>query len=696
MLQLLDMVNKCSHITQVPELWDERGNTFIYLHSHIPGIGPSFRLDSSSFTSSRKLSSLAHNRTQNSPRKPLGEVDLRSFEERTYQLSLDPPISPPRSPPDGTSADGSSKGSRTISDSFDESTKDIHIYLPQALHADISIPHPDFDQDDVGILVVVRNLFAFLTGQPLVATTSTPTVFPTLLKLADILQRYDFTNMDGSTLGEEVAGNFAHLVEDFKIGDVRGSRDKTIQAIVLGEWMRYWDLYNEGFVHAVGIYEDITSLQNPKNALISSITRQRLERTTLDLSARLKNVRSRLETFDFPSLFAGIANSSTSSESKVVRFKDWKMSFMSMRKNILMLYREKYGDWPPKAKSKKNDFEESGLNRLLLEEVYHDFSDLYDILVDRTSLTTRSIDVPSLGNSDPDGGHEPEPRALRRVMSEYDRSTPPVQPPIPFDIPRLPSLSTTRRDFDSLGEKRQRKERATKLQDNEINQALMQSYNRDSIKSTPFLEAFMSFERRSAHGCSIDEMCDLRHGQWIFLYAVLQALPLVIVDAPGLKWTQGVEYFLCEVPKGGAPWIQEKSSIKQNWYGIAGGAGVVSLPADIVDHGVDGIYRRSHAWRAADRWTGYQDIAETPVAKPEFYNNLSPPQLPVAHSGPGSRTSSPSRRSQRGSVHLGLEALPLPANVAPTGARPMSMYDPGKSFDDILGIANPAGGKKKK
>ncbi len=624
---------------------------------------------------------MANDGAQSSPSQPARDLDFRIVEERTQEDTL---------------AGTSPKESRTVRDLFDEAPKDIHLYIPQPLHADLSNLYSSLDQHDVEILIAIRNLFAFLTGQPLVATTHTPTVFSTLLKLADILQRYEFTNMDGSTLGEEAAGNFARIVEDFKVGDIRASRERTIQAIVLGERMRFWDLYNEGFVHAVGKYEDITSLRSPKFALISSTTRQRLERATLDLNARLENVRSRLETFDFPSLFAGIANSSTSFESKVIRFKAWKMSFISMRKHILNLYREKYGAWPPKARSKKNDFEESGLNRILLQELYQDFSDLYDILVDRTSLTTRSIDVPSLGNSVPDDGQEPAPRALRRVMSEYDRSTPPVQPPMPFDTPLLPSLSTTRREFNSLDERRQRKERAKELKDNEINQALMQSYNRDSIRSTPFLESFMSFERRSAHGCSIDEMCDLRHGQWIFLYAVLQALPLVVVDAPGLRWTKGVEYFLCEVPKGVAPWIQEKSSIKQSWYGIAGGAGVVSLPADIVDHGVDGIYHRSHAWQVADKWAGYHDLANAPVSQPDLYDDLSPPHLPVAYDGPSSRTGSPSRRSQIESVNLGLEALPLPANVAPSGARPLSMYDPGKSFDDILGITNTPGGKKKK
>ena len=78
-----------------------------------------------------------------------------------------------------------------------------------------------------------------------------------------------------------------------------------------------------------------------------------------------------------------------------VRFQAWKKAFLAMRKHVMSHYKERYGSWPPKSSSKKNDFEESGLNRILLREVYQDFSDLYDMLVERKSLTTRTADMPS-------------------------------------------------------------------------------------------------------------------------------------------------------------------------------------------------------------------------------------------------------------------------------------------------------------
>lgn len=692
---------------KVPELWDESGNTYIYLHGRDHARGASFKIDSTAFSSSRKLSTLAHGGApkQHLQTLPEDRHDRHGdFEERMQKLSLSPIVQSPRSPRPGSSR-ASSYGSRDISDSFDQPKLDIHLSLPQPLQADLSVADSRLTTEDIETLLAVRNVFAFLTDRPLVATNRYPSLFAIFLRIADILQRYEFSNLDGSTLGEEVETNFKRVIEEFGLADVRVSREKTIEAVVLGERMRSWELYNEGFVHLVGKHDEIIGLKSNKYHLVTEITRKRMERATLDLATRLNTVRTRLETFDFPSLFAGSANSKTSDDSKLIRFKAWKISFVAMRRHVISLYKQRYGAWPPSARSKKNNFEESGLNRLLLFELYQDFSDLYDTLVDRSSITSRSMEVPSQDTLDSTDPEEPSPRALRRVMSEYDRSTPPVQPPIPYDTPLLPSLASTRRDFTTLNPRKQKKESMKRLRDDEINQCLMQSYNRESIKATPFLQAFMAFERRAAHGKSIEEMAELRNGQWIFMYAVLQSLPLIVIDAPGIRWTKGVEYFLCEVPKGAIPWSKEAHKANKNWYGIAGGTGLVSLPSDVVDHGVEGIYRRSHCWEVAQKWGGGNnnpndhDFGASPASQlsmpyEDFGDLPAPPPL-LPGSRPASRSSSPGARSNRDSMSIGLEALPLPAGVAPNGSRPSSMYDPTKSFDAILGPSTPKGKRKR-
>ncbi|MCJ1467760.1 hypothetical protein MMC07_006385 [Pseudocyphellaria aurata] len=683
----------------VPELWQDHGDTIIFLHTEGTNLGPSFKLDSACYASSKKLSLLVGRTSQTGHRRSSSQIRERANGDQSPNSSLHPPspTPPPGSPPMGSwTNDGSSgsQGRRIVSDSLDEGVGEVHLHIPLPLQADLTLPEPLLTPDDIETLVAIRNVFAFLIGEPLVVTSRQSSIFSIFLRIANFLHRYEFANLDGSTLGQEVAENFGRCLREFKLADVRTSREKTIEAVVLGERMKSFELYSEGFVHAVGRYDDIIKLQSPKFHLITDITRLRLERAQIDLSTRLKTVRNRLKDFEFPALFSGIASSTTSTESKLVRFKAWRFSFLAMRRHVMSFYRQRYGAWPPSAKSKKNSFEESGLNRILLLELYQDFCHLYDVLVNRDVLTTRSTELNLEAMSTKVDTDESAP-AMRRVLGEFDHSSPPVQPPIPFDTPLLPSLTTTRRGYNSLEPKHQKKERMKPLEDDEINQALMQSYNRDSIKATPFLEAFMSFERKQAHGKSIEEITELRNGQWMFLYAVLQSLPLVVIDAPDAKWTEGVEYFLCEVPKGTPPWCPEDSSRKMSWYGIAGGMGVVSLPAELVEHGVEGIYRRSHCWEVAENWAsnGEVDILIDSYQSPE---NLPTPTLQLPTDFLESDPIEPVLLKKRNSIHIGLEALPLPAGVLPHGAKSSSYHDPQKSFADILEqLSNKAETKKK-
>ena len=633
--------------------------------------GPSFKIDGSVIAASRRLLNILNGGTLSRNSSLASEAHIPS---RSHSLNSN------GSPPIGAlSEDGKT-----------------HLYMPLGL----SITNGSaLKPEDLENLVAVRNLFAFLVGQVLVGTPKQPTLFAVFNNIAGLLSHYDFTNMDGSSLGEVASANFLGYIEDLRLNDVRNSREKTLEAIILGERMKSWPLYNEGYVHGVGKWDDIMQMDSPIFSYIAGITRKRMEKSHMDLYIRLKDTRMRLDDFEFPSLFTGVA--AGSAFAKVVDIKTWKTSWQMMKRFTLSFYKRRYGGWPPKARSKKNDFEESGLNRIVLQELYHDFSDLYDMLVDKSSLTTRKADP---GAHDEKLADEPVMHNLRFLMSEFDRSSPPVRPPVPYDLPLRPDLMKVRRDFENLSEKKKAKERSKKLKDDEINMALMQSYDRDGVKATPFLEAFMAFERSTCHGKAIDEIVDFRIGQWIFLYVVMQCLPLVVVDAPGIRWTQGCEYFLCEVPRGNPPWIKEERGQKA-FYRIAGGAGVVSLPSDSVEHSVEAIYHRSHCWKMAQIWSGddtYQPASAgrpTGPSRTASSNSFSealptPPMIGPDSFLPAPQTMGSPRQSYRSSVALGLEALPLPPSVMgdefpQQGGRKVSTPDPTRSFDDILGPATP-------
>lgn len=627
------------------------------------------------------------------------------MERQARTLSLNNPMNMADNDNDST---GSNRMAFVEDDAIDE-PQELHLYLPIPLNCDVSVPNSRISQEDTETLLLFRNLFAFLLGQALIATPRSPSLFSIFMDVASLLSRFEFSNFDGTNFGETATTSFSNYCDELHLPDVRRSREKTIEAIVLGERLRFYPLYLEGFVHGVGKLDELKQLRSPKFGLIHPITQKRLERGFIDLDTRLRVLYSKLNDFDFPSVFSGAANSTTSVESKVVRFKNWKASFSEFRRFTMQYYRQKYGSWPPKARSKKNHFEENGLNRQVLNDLYHDFTDLYDMLVDRTALTDRTADTAgeTVETSDP---HELMVRALRQVMSEYDRATPPVQPPIPFDIPQFPSIKTLH--SKPMDAKKEAKRRTKKLKDTDVNAVLMGSYTREGLRATPFIESFMQFERRLAHGKSLNDLIELRCGQWIFLYCVIQALPLLVVDVPDVKYTEGVEYFLCVAPRGGAPWIQNDSKTARSWFGVAGGAGVVSLPSDVVVNGVEGIYRRSHCWQVAEQWADKDAILEPPTIEDPYDNESSlssPYQAQQSSAGSSSephanalmtpntltpppaipRTNSPALRSRaehRHSIYPGLEALPLPAGVAPIEppARPVSRFNPTMSFDDIL------------
>ncbi|KAF2862913.1 hypothetical protein K470DRAFT_255435 [Piedraia hortae CBS 480.64] len=732
------------------ELWDEEGgNCYVYLFPRNTGTGASFKIDSALLASSPVLTRLA-----------FGRLYSQGEDPRQKNLSvndLDKLVK------GGTVSSGASQASHARTASLTDNTQETHLYLPIKLSGEVpSInsrpntpvrstrkgttgqPVQDQAAEDFQILVDVRNFFAFLSGQSLVATDRKSSFFQIFLSIAGILKTYGFTNVDGSTFGEVADHSFNEYVDEIGLADVRGSREKTIEGVVLGERMRSVLLYNEAFTHAVGKYDDIIAMRSPKFSLMSSITQNRLTRAAMDLEKRVASIRLILTNFELPSLFTGLMNSKVSEERKEgVRFDEWKNAWFGMRKWMIALLNRRYGHWPPRASSKKNHLETSGLNRAVCRELYDDMSAMYDLLVDRTQLTTRTVDgVDTEGHRE-----EPAIRALRAVLSEYDRSMPPVKPPIPFDLPLLPTLHTTRPDYGRGDPKKDAKARSKKLKEDEVAAILRAARNADVEAATannPFLNAFREMERRAAKSCNVSQMRDLRIGQWLFMYVVIQALPMLVVDAPGIRYGEKVEYFLCAPPRSGVPWAMTKApgqdgvgGQRRTWFAVGEGGGVVSLPSDLVEHGVEGVFRRSHCWVQAEKWVeeaglippNSQDGNEYDVnpggsmdepSPPDIEGDLPPPPRIRSASRPRSMGAASKRMSSFG---IGLEALPLPAGVAPdefmvpplpltpgadwTGEasslrgmpRPRSMHlvDTSRTFDAILAdVKSPNAGKKEK
>ena len=96
--------------------------------------------------------------------------------------------------------------------------------------------------------------------------------------------------MDGTTFGDSVDMSFGFFMESMAIADVRHSREKTLEALLLGERMKSWELYNEAFSHAVGKYQALREMKSPLWEQLSDHTRQRLDRGHFELLNRQNNI----------------------------------------------------------------------------------------------------------------------------------------------------------------------------------------------------------------------------------------------------------------------------------------------------------------------------------------------------------------------------------------------------------------------
>ena len=602
------------------------------------------RIHSSTFSSSPMLHRLAFGDGYDHRKKPSRDREVSGSSAVVSPISTRSPIIPAISnlTVSDNSSSSSSPGVRAVDTDFDEGPRQVNLHVP-ILSAGGALSAADqasksITQEDTDALIAVRNMFSFLIGQSLVSTERRSTVFATFLNIGDSLNAYGFTNIDGSTFGEVAATSFDQYVDELGLADVRASREKTIESIVLGERMRSVFLYNDAFVHAVGKYldiQDVCRLEGPsqKFQLISRTTQNRLERASIDLDHREHSTGIRLSNFDFPSVFAGVMGSRTSSERKQIRFAAWRDAFNLTRRHILSYYKHRFGSWPPKASSKKNNLETSGLNRLVIRELYKDFADLYDLYVDRTSLTFRTSNdllLTDIGDDE----QEPTTRTLRRVFDEYDRAHVPVQPPVPFDTPLLPSLTSASQklSFKFTGDAQQdARLKQKKLKEDEASRLLDNASNPDTLarsKNSPFLAQFRHFEHKNGKNSTLSQMADFRCGIWIFMYAVMQSLPLLAVDAPNVRFGHGVEYFLCEPPRAGVPWANPDAArahgrVSRTWFGVQGG-GVVSLPSDLIEHGVEGVYRRSHCWLRAKEWSDNLGIPQGEVINGQISEEPEP------------------------------------------------------------------------
>ena len=437
------------------------------------------------------------------------------------------------------------------------------------------------------------------------------------------------------------------IPEDGPIVKTKGGLRDSMEAMYVGEKWRCARLFLEGYLHTVGRWEQFKAMGHPLVEYLSPMTLSKLDRAVLDLDTRLQQISERFTgpagDLAYPAMFTGVG--------KYAQYRLWRAGFADSRKLFLSHLKWVYGSWPPKAgkkgKSGVDGGENGGFNREVLKRVERDMGTVWDLIVD----WARPRYPPGGFADDGEDEHresEEEDRFgrgfvvddgvdgndLRSLLEEFDRASPPVQPRPMFDMPRLPILSE-----DQSSTKSQKKKRSTKLKGDSAIQVLESSWNPlppplfpspipgDINTASHLIDEFKQMEIAHGKGRRVEDMQEYRKGMWIFVYAVLQSLPLLTVDAPIVRVSEGCEYFLCVGWKNSTlPWEDRDRVSFTPLAGVGSGRGRLFGDAAGMGGGGGGVVnkRASMMWASAP---GGSVGHSSPVLMPQLLGAIIPEGL---------------------------------------------------------------------
>lgn len=481
--------------------------------------------------------------------------------------------------------------------------------------------------DSLQRFIDARNLFAFLSLQYLVASQTKDLPFDIFSKIYLQLGLGEAEQNPGDLHAQSKVTiaelHFQHYINDLRLDDVRNDDNAIVESLILGEKWHCHRLYHEGFVHAVGRWEEI--FDHAGFGMVSQSTKNRLERASHYLhSIRLANIRERMPDFDFPSVWVG--------EGRYPDFKTWRQGYDRMKTTVTNHAKFVFGSWPPKAgrTGKGGGYTETGgLNRVALQRLYNDLCRVYDLSVDREWMRGERIHFEAQGGSDTGSSAEAVAEkhrvSLRKILAEFDKCSVPMQPEMPFDLPRIPYRDPTaaKKKKSSIFSRSDKKIRAE-----EIQTVLTNSYNQDSLQEhteNSLVKAFIEMEREFGTNKTIEELAGARRGAWVFMYCVLQTLVMGVIDAQGLTYGEGVEYFLCENVKGSPPWEKGSNRRQTRMTGmwLPGPNGLISAMSSTANLGlgnddeIEMTYRNSHCWLVSEQWR----LVKGDVEEHSYYEN---------------------------------------------------------------------------
>ncbi|KAL8883172.1 MAG: hypothetical protein Q9192_007391, partial [Flavoplaca navasiana] len=321
-----------------PELWDHTGDTLVYFGYQRPQ--PSFRIKASLLEETKSAVLISK---------------LQEGFQRTVKLS------PSRQPT--SRLRGGMKNLNLMStgrQGFPTLSEDANYSSENPIRHEIHFPAPD-DASRNEILrhhITTRNLFAFRLGRPFVGLT----YYQALTDLYERLLAYMPQDVDCAELVIRyvMSGGLHNVANDPAAG-------AGLFAWTENSGIRWLEGWREAFVHCVGMYDSLRGLPEARD--ISHGSRMLLERSHVELQARIEACEARLSAFDFDDIWLTSAWPSTLPH----------RAFDRLRHFLIHYYQKTYKCWPPAAHGRNDRW----LTRELVQRLQTDFGSLYDLYVDR-------------------------------------------------------------------------------------------------------------------------------------------------------------------------------------------------------------------------------------------------------------------------------------------------------------------------
>lgn len=598
-------IHRCDTANQIqnPELWDENGDTFVYMYMRGSRTKPppSFRINSRVIeqSGSKHFINMLYNVSE-----PDGWPKFYS----------DDPMSRSPSPDNVDIYDGYGSPMRSEYEDVDAIrplgvSKRFASRAPTGVRHEIYIPWPGAETGIHSTIwhITTRNFFAVMfDASALVGTT----LHEAMNKLFERLTLYpDYLDRNIS----KVAWITDYIVRH-QFDDVRNNPSYAASLLAFSEQpnVQWREGYVEAFVHCVGML-DLGLQTIPEWRYITPHTKMYLQNASMEIEERINRVQNWLITFDFTGMWP-----ITTAPSSIGRG-----CFDRLRKWLCKYYENAFLHWPP-----SND--QIWLTRDMVMRLKNDFHGLYDYLVDRDIMFDGSeyrpgqkwvITSRSGQNFRADSFELP----FTDILLGWDNTNgfPHIPHPYPICPTSVPVQSQKKSAFIPLKKPTSPQEILAQSRRKALSFAEASNVYtlRDQYMHTDLVTNFIRFEQ-SDQVETLDPY-EARRARWLLIYGVLQVLATVSVDSPNLRFKEGAQYHLCPQMKGVVPWAERGAPAEE-----------------------EAEHKRSHCWTVADTWGPVLPKARPNAHKPILWGQFgdgrsrgeSVESVPtMKHPGPKSR-----------------------------------------------------------